>query len=254
MMKVFVDLGAKTDETDGVLCVAAALFKPHLYKKFIRSWNKIFRGWGSPAFHATDFYPGAKQFKRDTPERRLLFARDCQSIPRIIGQNVERVVLVSFRPNEYEELASPAWKKTFGTSLLSLGLQVCLLEIGWWADETCPRESFAYFMEAGDKDEAAALSGVEGMRRDVKTNAVIRVSSFASKLKGSERGLEAADFLAWHWNKYYMDKIRHGLAGDPRKDFAEMIRTSKSQVFVIFLTGDDLKFFFSRVPKEVLAE
>jgi hypothetical protein len=55
-----------------------------------------------------------------------------------------------------------------------------------------------------------------------------------------------------HWNKYYMDKIREGKEDEPRKDFAAFIETSQEKVDSIFLSGANLEYFLSLVPKEVL--
>jgi hypothetical protein len=46
--------------------------------------------------------------------------------------------------------------------------------------------------------------------------------------------------------------MRLGRPHDPRKDFAALISATNEQVYYIFLSGEDLRFFFSRVPKTVL--
>jgi hypothetical protein len=121
------------------------------------------------------------------------------------------------------------------------GFQVSLIGRFWLTPE-------------GDRDESIVRNIAAGMQKDAPTAKVIRVNSFSIIDKGTERGLEAADLLAWHWNKYYMDKMRVGKSHDPRKDFAALIAASKEQVYTIFLTGENLKFFFSRVPRTVLGE
>jgi hypothetical protein len=100
-------------------------------------------------------------------------------------------------------------------------------------------------MESGDTDEGQVLKDVGKMRNDCETSRVIKVSSFASVDKGVARGLEAADFAAWHWNKYYMDKIRTRKEMEPRKDFEAFANVAKHKLQYIFATGDKLKYFFS---------
>lgn len=254
MLKVFLDRGAKKDMSDGVMCVASVIFKPTPYKQFFRPWNRMLKAWGASAFHATDFYNGAEEFERDTPYRRRLFEEDCKRIPKMIGPHVERISLISFRPDEFDRVASPEWKAKFGTSVHSHAVQLCLIANGWWRKEKYPSESFAYFMESGDTDEGKILQDVEGMRHDTETGtgSVIGVRSFTSVDKGMARGLEAADFAAWHWNKYYMDKIRAGNEDKPRKDFAALVNAADGKIEYMFLTQADLKYFFSLVPKEAL--
>ena len=256
MLKVYLDRGQKDDSKDGVMCVASVIFKATPYKQFIRSWNQFLKPWGASAFHATDFYNGAGEFKRNTPEREKLFAEDSRRIPSLLGVRVKHILLVSFRPAEFLEVASPQWKEKFGTSAHSHAVQLCLISNGWWRYAHCRNESFAYFIETGDPDQGEVVKTVERMRNDSETGtaAVIKVSSFTPVDKGLARGLEAADLLAWHWNKYYMDKIRTGQEDDPRKDFAALISSARNRIKYIFASGDKLKYFFSLVPPEVLGE
>ena len=69
MLKVYLDRGAKSDADDSVVAVAATVFKPLGYKRFVRPWERMLHEWSASVFHATDFYSGAKEFKRDTPSK-----------------------------------------------------------------------------------------------------------------------------------------------------------------------------------------
>lgn len=250
MLKAYLDVGTKADDTDAVLCVACVIFKPTRYKQFVRPWSRMLNAWDASAFHATDFYNGCGEFRRDTPKRKQLFADHSMRFPRVLGERVERIFLVAFRPEEFSQLASPKWKQKFGTSVHSLAVQLCLIANGYWLEKKCPSERFAYFMESGDSDEREVLATVSRMRQDLEmgTAQVIRTASFAALGKGADRGLEAADFAAWHWNKYYMDKMRFGQAAKPRKDLAALTAIAKDRVEYIFATGAHLKYFFSCVP------
>jgi hypothetical protein len=252
MLKVYLDLGQKQDMRDGVMCVGAAMFKQAPYKQFLRPWERMLKRWDAKAFHATDFYNGAGEFKRDTPARQRLFTEDSRRIPGMIGPHINRVLLVSFRPEEYLRVASEQWKKKFGTNLHSLAVQMVLLANGRWAERRRPSESFAYFMESGDPDGPEVSAMVERFGQNPDDSRVVRVRSFTIADKGTARGLEASDFAAWHWNKYYMDKIREGKEDEPRKDFAAFVETSQEKVDSIFLSGANLEYFLSLVPKEVL--
>src|SRR6266852_2716273 len=183
----------------------------------------MLRGWNAPWFHATDFYNGAEWFGRDTPSKQERFQNDCRAIPQIIRENVERILVVAARPDEFLSEAPQKWKETFGTNFHAIGVQTLLIAMGWWAEDTHFNEWFAYFRESGDEDDGEVASSVERMRTGHPDTArMIRVSSFIHVNKGVARGTEASDFVAWHWNKYYMDKIRKGDAENPRKDFAAL--------------------------------
>jgi len=252
MLKCYLDRGAKANASDGVMSVASVIFKPTAYKQFVRPWNRMLKTWGASAFHATHFYNGAQEFKRNTPARKRLFEKDSRTIPHMIGQRVKRILIVSFRPQEFNQVAPPGWKERFGTSVHSNAVQLCLLSNGLWRDENCRSESFAYFMESGDPDESEVVTTVSRMRNDdaTGTGKFIKVSSFTTINKGVARGLEAADFVAWQWNKHYMDKIRTGNERNPRKDFAALDYAVGGKMDYIFATGDLLKYFFSIAPIE----
>ena len=245
MLKSYLDLGEKGDATDGVMCVASVTFKPIPYKQFVRPWNRMLKAWGASAFHATDFYPGGQEFIRDTPERKHLFEEDSKRIPRMIAEYVQHIELISFRPQEFLETAPQEWKDRFGVNIHSHAVQLCLFSNGWWRYDKCRQESFAYFMESGDTDEGRVLKDVERMKADPETSKVIKVGSFTSIDKGMARGLEAADFAAWHWNKYYMDKVRNGKEMEPRKDFQVFANIAQDKLKYIFATGEKLKYLFS---------
>lgn len=246
MLKAYLDRGAKHDSKDAVMCVVCVMFKPTAYKQFVRSWDRMLKAWDAEAFHATDFYPGGGEFKRDTPKRRLLYEDDSRRIPQIIAKAITQILIVSFRPAELMEMASAEWKEKIGTNAHSHATQICLLSNGDWLKETKRRyESFAYFMESGDEDQAEVLQAVEGMRAHKNTARHIRVASFATVDKGRARGLEVADCVAWHWNKYYMDSERSEKSRRPRKDFLSLIDATRGKSKVIFATGKDLKYVFS---------
>ncbi|HXT72395.1 MAG TPA: hypothetical protein VN785_00945 [Candidatus Angelobacter sp.] len=251
MLKVYLDRGAKSDAGDGVMAVAAAVFKPLGDKRFVRKWNRMLRGWNAPWFHATDFYWGAKWFKRDTPSKQKRFDADCRLIPQLIGENVERIFVVSARPDEFLSEAPEQWKRTFGTNVHAIAVQTLLIAMGWWAEDHHFSERFEYFRESGDEDDAEVTSSVERMRTEHPDTArLIRISSFTPVEKGMVRGTEAADCIAWHWDKWYMDRVRQGQAQKPRKDFAALVRSAENKFKYIFLTKEKLKFFFALEPRE----
>lgn len=251
MLKVFLDRGFKVDATDGVVAVAATVFKPLGYKRFVRPWNRMLRGWGASAFHATDFYPGAQEFKRETLSRQGRFDRDSKLIPSLIHDNVEHILVVATKPEEFLREAPESWKNTFGTNVHSIGVQTLLIALGWWAEDNCFNERYAYFRESGDEDDGEVALSVERMRTGhPETARLIRVASFAHVEKGIARGTEAADCVAWHWNKWYMDKERYGNGQNPRKDFAALVGSERDKFNYIFLSGDSLKFFFTLKPRE----
>jgi hypothetical protein len=173
-MLVFTDLGnrridLKDPNSESLMCISAVVFKPTKYKQFTRPWNRVLKRWGASAFHSTDFYSGGGEFKRkDDKKRQAMFEEDSRAIPKMLGGKVEKVTLIAFRPKEYRESVPKGWLDLFGSSIHSMGIQVVLLELGWWREEKCPSLDFLYFMETGDEDEEKVHETVRGMRADPK--------------------------------------------------------------------------------------
>ncbi|MGB2644467.1 MAG: hypothetical protein WA853_15260 [Candidatus Acidiferrum sp.] len=247
MLKVYLDRGEKHDEKlhdgDSVASIAATVFKPNPYKQFIRPWNRMLREWNATAFHATDFYSGAEEFERRESKREDIFQRDCRIIPALIGEHIHRVMIVSFRPGEFAEKASPKWREKFGTETHPLAVQLCMVMLGWWRKRNCPSENFAYFHETGDLSQGKVEEAVRILRQDKEYGPHFAATSFTMINKGEARGLEASDFVAWHWNKHYIERLKIG-EEEPRKDFSVFMKLSEKKVSSAFITGEKLIEFF----------
>jgi hypothetical protein len=233
MLKVYLDVGRKPDpqKTEEISCVVATVFKPVAYKQFVRPWNRMLKKWNANAFHATDFYPGGGEFERTTEERKEWHDADSRAIPSMIGKRLTRVTAMSFLTEEFKRVAS---------------VQLCMISLGYWLKDTSSTERFEYFQESGDEGQGAINHVVEKFRTDPEMGPHVRIASFKTVAKGTARGLEASDFVAWHWNKHYMDRIRKGEMA-PRKDFAAFMKIAEDKVSTAFVSGEKLKYFFSVV-------
>jgi hypothetical protein len=249
MLKVFLDRAEKRDDADGVSCVVATIFKPTRYKQFVRPWNRMLRRWDASAFHATDFYCGYGEFRRNTPQREQWFQKDSRQIPVLIGQNVAQILAVAFRPDEFISRAPEVWKEKFGTDTHAIAAQLCLVLNGRWLEERRPTERFAYVQEV-DPNAGKIAEAVNRMRLKPDYAKVIRVSSFNTAAKGEARGVEASDFVGWHWNKHYMDRVSKG-ESLPRKDFAAFMNLTEGKVRTAFVTGDNLDLLFNTFGRAV---
>lgn len=239
-LKVYLDLGEKPKGTDRVVSVAATVFRPDLYLSFTEPWNQMLARWGAPSFHASEFYPGYGLFARDTAEKRDWFHDDCLLIPGIIGQHLQHGLIVSFRPDEVRAAAED-WLPLLDETIHSVAVQLVLILLGHWANWTGFEGDFLYFMERGDEDEASVMKAVRRLEASPITGKHIRLREFFPIKKGVARGLEASDFLAWHWNKYWADKITEGKPDELRKDFQLFVNEVGSrQVAYVFVTGKKL--------------
>jgi hypothetical protein len=253
-MKLYMDKGQKSDQSDDVVTVAAAIFSGAGCRRFEKGWRGFLKGWKASAFHATDFYNGRGEFERETPAKKARFERDCRRLPGLVGTDAHRLIAVAFRPAEFKQTAPESFRARYGESVHSLAAQIVLIVNGWLAIQEKYTHGFTGFMESGDDDESRVLDTVRAMRADAKTGPHLQLDSFLSVKKGKAKGLEAADFLAWHWNKYYMDTFRQETRGekgrDIRKDFAAVARLNPEKMYQTIITAKKLQYFLDGAPSE----
>jgi hypothetical protein len=115
--------------------------------------------------------------------------------------------VVSFRKDEYEAIAPIEWQQRFG-GVHRVAAQMALGAVGHWANREKFDGEIAYFYEAGDEDEASVHDAFVKFYADPVQRAHMRMAATPVGVpKGKARGLEVADFLAWHWNKDFADRI-----------------------------------------------
>ena len=228
--------------------MAACLFKPPKYKQFVRRWEQMLKGilpGGALFFHATEFFPGGGIFK-DVPRAK----RDAiaATLPDLLDEFLHQVIAASFKEDEFIREAPPLWKKRFG-SLTGVAVQMCAGGIGHWANERSNNGPIAYVFESGEADEAEAGTAFTNISRSPKIKAHSRYRSHTFTAKGLARGLEAADYFAWHWNKFDAETLSRSV-GDPsrratRKDFHSLVMRNPEKYRVFTFTGPELHVFLT---------
>lgn len=131
--------------------------------------------------------------------------------------------------------------------------------IGHWANRVGYVGKVEYVIEDGD-DGVEMQAALKRLYASAEQRAHTRMAAHPRLApKGNVRGLEASDFVAWHWNKYYEESVKTD-ARRPRKDLVAFLdHTPKNKVLVYLYTGRDLEQFLldngcSRVPPPVEAE
>lgn len=252
VLNAYLDRGAKK-QAGGVMCVAAALFKPTPYKQFRRQWNPLLKRWGAEAFHATDFYNGAEEFSWKRPDgtidptRRQWHEEDSKRIPVIVGAHAHELFVVSFRKDEYEALAPLAWRQQYG-GVHRLAAQMMGSLIGFWAKHKNYPGKVAYFYETGDEEGAQVTEAFRKLYDNPRDRDHCRMAATPIGVeKGTARGLEAADFLAWHWNKFFADTL--AAETNPRRQRRDVdallrtLRVNNKEVHVRLFMGTALEEF-----------
>ena len=144
---------------------------------------------------------------KGTLSRKALYEQTSRSIPRLVGK-ATYVLLVAFNPDEFLRVAPPRWLDTFGDSVHAHGVQLAMTLVGDWNKSKVPSQS-SRIMERGDEGKGKVARAVDVLMHN-DGHQLFAASTFTTVPKGMSRGTEAADFCAWHWNKYYLDKFIKG--------------------------------------------
>jgi hypothetical protein len=131
--------------------------------------------------------------------------------------------------------------------------QWCMWEIGKWADRNGFNGDVAYFFESGHADEKLTNENLKKIELEpiIQQSCRYRSHTFIDKKK--ERGLQAADLLAWFQRREgeYRERIR--LGGRPeerRKDYQSLLGFTEDELKVIehrqkHLGTEELKAHFA---------
>jgi hypothetical protein len=247
-----MDKGAKPG-AGGIMCVAAALFEAFPYDLFLHEWQPILDEWGAPAFHATDFYPGGGKYfwrkrkgeQHPEPERAARYERHCREIPQIIARHVRQLFIITIRPSEYEAIAPATWRARFGGPHRVVA-QMMVAKCGWWADKTGYDGEIAYFYETGDDEGAQVEDALDKLWDDpVKRKHGRMAATPIGVPKGRARGLEVADFLAWHWNKWWVETLieKERPIRTDIQTLMELVDVRRERISVTPLIGEPLVHF-----------
>jgi hypothetical protein len=187
-----------THDGSGRMCIAGYLFTPHQAKQFSKAWGATLRAAGVDSFGASDCANGGKQFRGMPVQERDRLAR---TLIALIREHMTFGVAVVFASDTYEAESTRAWRQYYGHAYTTC-LQFCLGEVHKWAARTGYQGHVAYFFEAGHRHQREANERMHNIARDAKKRADFLYGSHTFVDKRHARPCDAADYLAWHINRF----------------------------------------------------
>jgi hypothetical protein len=119
--------------------------------------------------------------------------------------------------------------------------------VGHWANRENYDGEIAYFFETGDIDTASVEDALRKLYDRPDQRKHTRMASTPIGVdKGKARGLEVADFLAWHWNKYVVESMPPTRVRPMRGDINALMAILKAKgkkIDVRVLTGKPFEDF-----------
>lgn len=202
-----------THDGSPAMALAAYVFEKTQATRFARDWTKDLDRIGIPFTRMTDCATGNGHYATLSLDERINSGK--RLIERIKHRSaVGCAVAVSAR--EYEKAV--AWDK-FSPSPYTFCVGLCVTMVHYWAVQNRPKANFAYFFEAGHKDQPEANRILNQIRGGKQGSSYV---SHAFVDKGYAPQLQAADMLAWHVAHYI--KRRDEGHTKPRKDYYALLR------------------------------
>jgi hypothetical protein len=196
MLRAYFDESG-THEGAPALIVAGYLFEPESCVTLEREWSAALCGAGVSVFHAKDSAHFLGEFKgMSREERDSLYV----GLLGLIKRHVVLGVAVSVPQDVFDRLKPKGWEAKFGGAY-AVCATLCLQAVGRWCRENSPDERVAYFFEAGHESAAEANRFMQHVVRHPFLAEEYRYNSHTFIPKRDAIPLQAADILAWGWNK-----------------------------------------------------
>lgn len=238
MMEAYFDESG-THDGSPVMCVAGYLFTAENAFHFDREWGEALKEFGLTHFHAAS-WKEADALSR--AQRDDLMAR----LVGIIKRRIELGIAVSISETDFGRVDAPRWER--GGPYLLAALYV-LGGVAAWIQKYSYTGKVSYFFESGHKHQGSANQAIDMLKTNGSAYLGYHSHSFIGKRDA--RGLQAADLLAYEWQK----ELRRINLDNPklrpmRKSMERLLdRTHITQHF----TAEEL-FLLSTEHSEVLAE
>jgi len=192
MMEAYFDESG-THEGSPVMCVVGYLFTAEQALHLDREWAATLDQFGLDHFHAADCAHGVGPFSAlNREQRRDLIIK----LVGIIKRRMEIGIAVSVSETDFGKTAPPKWEKAGPYSLAALHV---LAGVVSWAHKRDYTGKISYFFEAGHKHQRVTNTAIEWLTQ--KGSDYLRYHSHTFAGKKELRPLQAADLLAYEWQK-----------------------------------------------------
>lgn len=208
------------------LCIAGYLVEAERAKRLSDDWQAVLDEFGLPYFHMVDCAHGNGVFgalsKRD---RTQVAARMIGNIKRWtyrgIGMSLNVSQFYALMPPEHPFIRTPY---TLCFHAMTGGVQ------NWIKENKFP-EKVAFFFEAGHASQSEANRLMQIIVSDSELRKNLHYAGHAFVPKEDSAGVQAADLLAWQFNRETRRQIENE-PRPPRKDFESLTAHPHNLIFM----------------------
>jgi hypothetical protein len=237
VLKAFFD-ETGTHAGHPVIGVAGFLYDDRGIEQFNTRWKKRASELDRP-FHTSECFYGRGQFAGWPEPMRMLLMHD---LADIIAETKLAGFLTYIERNDWE-----VWKKTSQPAIVeSVGspYSACLLHcislVDSFADVRHPNEKVFYVFEAGCDREPEAREFLCQIERNEQSAKNLKLAGHEFSSRGKEPILSGADFLAWEWQRHYVEYLRDGKRKENIRVRSEMQLLLRGDIYVRGLVDGSL--------------
>ncbi len=220
------------------LCVAGYLFTTSGAIRFAERWTSelipMLPGVGH--FHAADCGTRRGPYhQKNANERDAIVERAAD----IIGDTASFGGVVGIDPSDYELVTSrdPRIRKSIGSAYTLCAIR-CIQLMSNWADSQSLDESIAYQFEVGCRYAGELANSLAAIERNKTLKKQYHLRGFAFLDKEEMRPLEAADLLAWEWQRAHLTATQTEHEGRKWRPTLKQLASIPHQPLI--LTSDSL--------------
>jgi hypothetical protein len=228
-----------THGDSSLVCVAGYLFSIDGAINFTHSWEKEVRPLlpvGAEVFHAVDCVGHSRKFRTLTSsESERIF----DAMVRIIKRTILIGLAVQIERATYDaEIKRQPRLKQFVGSAYSICAMLSVQIVSEWLDGQGKTGDVSYIYESGNEYEGEAAHFFSTIKRTSELKSRYRFARSRFALKNEAPPLQAADLLAWEWQRAYRTAMQ------PERSTAGWRLTLKSlcerQHFLKHISGTEM--------------
>lgn len=191
-----------THDNSPVTCVAGYIFEHDQAWRFDREWGEALDSYALDHFHMADCAHGVGNFKRlSKPERAAL----CTKLIGIIKLRARIGIIASACEDVVARYREP--DANLSGSSYVICLQWCMAGISSWVAKHGIKEPIALFFENGHHLQKRADEAMRWLQDQAVLREGINYASHSFVDKKRVRSIQAADLLAWEWQKEWRRSI-----------------------------------------------
>jgi hypothetical protein len=226
----------------GVFTIAGYLFDSYQARKFRRDWDQVFGPYGG--LHMTNLaaLQGAYRDRVTRPQSHDM----CRAAVEMIRERMTCGVVVSCWVQDIHT-HSPRWIRGFGHPY-AVCCHLAMATMGTWARENNYRTGIAYLFENGDEyaSEASVIMQNAASHPIVQEQYQYRSHGFVGKQDALACPIQAADFLAWEWGKFF-DETAVVRKRPMRKSLAYLLNGQMDRYMLRPMFGERFARYLSQI-------